>query len=117
MQKYNIKELVKDNMVRFDYYKSGELWFEIIKYVKDYTEDTTWRKDVLFKFPVPIIDCENAKFLREDKAILYMRYIRKYISEIEKEQSLQDIQNSRFIHSHDCICGDKDCGKIKPLKP
>lgn len=37
-------------------------------------------------FPVPIEDIGDATFLAEDKAILFMRYIRKYIEEIKKEQ-------------------------------
>ena len=60
----NIKEMVMDGRkVRFLYYKLGELW---------YATETG------FKFPVPIADCGDGAFLAEDKAILFIRYIRKH---------------------------------------
>jgi hypothetical protein len=46
----------------------GELW---------YTTETG------FEFPVPIGDCGDGTFLSEDKAILFMRYIRKHIAYLE----------------------------------
>ena len=61
----NIKELVKNNKVRFLFYRDGNLWYEVIE--KGY------------EFPVPISDIGNATFLAEDKAILFMRYIRKHL--------------------------------------
>ncbi len=36
-----------------------------------------------FDFPVPIADTGNAKFLNEDKAMMFMRYIRKHIAYID----------------------------------
>ena len=53
--------------VRFAYYRDESLWYT--------TEDG-------FLFPVPISDTGNATFLSEDKAILFMRYIRKRASSI-----------------------------------
>jgi hypothetical protein len=63
-------DLVKDKQVHFQYYRDNELW---------YTTDDE------FLFPVPISDVGNATFLRDDKAILFMRYIRKYKEELEKD--------------------------------
>ncbi len=63
-----LKELVKDKVVRFKYYRDGELWYE--------TEDG-------FDFPVPISDTGTGIFQAEDKAILFMRWIRKYMAERE----------------------------------
>lgn len=60
----SIKELVKDKRVYFSYYRAGELWYE--------TSDG-------FLFPVPIADIGDATFSHQDKAILFMRYIRKYL--------------------------------------
>lgn len=61
----NIKDMVKDNKkVYFVRYKEMELWY---------------RTECGFEFPVPIDDTENATFLAEDKAILFMRYIRKHL--------------------------------------
>lgn len=66
-------DIVKNQTVRFQYYRDGEMWYET---------------DNGFLFPVPIHDAKeigNATFMRNDKAILFMRYIRKYKEEIENE--------------------------------
>jgi len=55
-------DMVKNKVVRFKFYKENELFYS--------TEDG-------FIFPVPISDIGNATFLAEDKAPLFMRYIRK----------------------------------------
>ena len=74
--KYNIKDMVKDGQkVRFTFYRGGELFYQ--------TESG-------FEFPVPIEDCGNGIFLAEDRAMLFMRYIRKHIANIEKEQADMD---------------------------
>lgn len=65
----NIKELIKGNTVKFQYYRKGNLWYAL--------DD--------FLFPVPIEDTGDGEFKFEDKAIYFMRYIRKYMKEIEKE--------------------------------
>lgn len=69
----NIKDMVKDGKkVTFSFYRSGELFY---------------KTECGFEFPVPVSDTGNGIFLAEDKAILFMRYIRKHISNIEKELS------------------------------
>ncbi len=61
----NIKDMVKDNkQVTFIHFKEGELWYR--------TADG-------FEFPVPAADIGNATMLASDKALLFMRYIRKHI--------------------------------------
>lgn len=61
----NIKDMVSgDKKVFFQFYKNGELWYET---------------ETGFLFPVPISDAGNATFLVEDKALMFMRYIRKHI--------------------------------------
>ena len=62
----NIKEMVKDKVVRFKFYRDGELVYE--------TQDG-------FEFPVPISDTGTGIFKAEDKAILFMRWIRKAIEQ------------------------------------
>lgn len=57
-----IKEMVENKKVKFEYYRDKELWYS--------TEDG-------FKFPVPIEDVGTGVFKVEDKAILFMRWIRK----------------------------------------
>ena len=62
-----VKDMVKgDKKVHFLYYRSKELWY---------------RTDDGFVFPVPIDDTGDATFLNEDRAILFMRYIRKQLEE------------------------------------
>ncbi len=64
----NIKDMVTgDKKVTFEHYKDGELWY---------------RTETGFLFPVPIAETGSAMFLKEDKAILFMRYIRKHIENI-----------------------------------
>lgn len=70
-KKYNLLNLVKNKKVTFAYYRDKELWYKI---------------DKSFLFPVPIDDIGNATFLAKDKAILFMRYIRKYLTVLAKEE-------------------------------
>ena len=63
-------DLVKDQQVHFQYCRDNELWY---------------KTDNEFIFPVPIRDMGTATFLRDDKAILFMRYIRKYKNELDSE--------------------------------
>ena len=55
---------IKDKVINFDYYRAGNLWYV--------TEDG-------FKFSVPIEDTGEATFPATEKAIFFMRYIRKQI--------------------------------------
>lgn len=62
----DIKDMVSGGrQVKFVFYKDGNLWYE--------TENG-------FQFPVPIEDIGNATFLAVDKAMLFMRYIRKHLN-------------------------------------
>lgn len=66
-------DLVKNQRVHFEYYRCGEAWY---------------KTDSGFLFPVPFVNKKeigNATFQRDDKAILFMRYIRKYKEELDKE--------------------------------
>jgi len=68
-----LKEMVQqDEMVHFKFYRSGDLYY------------TT---ECGFVFPVPISEAGNATFLAMDKAILFMRYIRKHMEALKAEQS------------------------------
>lgn len=61
----NIKDMVKDNKkVTFEFFKNNELFY---------------KTECGFVFPVPISDVGSATLLKEDKALLFMRYIRKHI--------------------------------------
>jgi len=65
----NIKDIIKDNKVHFSHYRAGYLYYNV-----NYDNET-------FMFPVPIEDVGDATFLNVDKAIIFMRYIRKAIDE------------------------------------
>lgn len=59
-----VKELVVDKKVFFVRFQDGNLWY---------------RGENGFEFPVPITDAESGAFLAEDKAVHFMRWIRKHI--------------------------------------
>lgn len=64
-----LKDMVSDGKkVRFVKYFDSQLWYQ--------TESG-------FEFPVPITDIGTATFLPEDKAMLFMRWIRKHLEMIE----------------------------------
>lgn len=66
---YNVKEMVIDNKkVKFVQYKQKELW---------YITETG------FEFPVSIDDIGDGIFKVEDKALLFMRWIKKHIKFLE----------------------------------
>jgi hypothetical protein len=82
-----LKDIVKDNKrVHFDFYRQGELWYK--------TDDG-------FSFPVPIGDTGDGVFLNEDKAILFMRYIRKQLDSIE--QGRKDSGNDFSIYDLEAV--------------
>ena len=65
--------MVNNNQqVHFSFYRHGELWYVT---------------NSGFEFPVPITDTGDGVFLAKDKAILFMRYIRKHLELIEKERN------------------------------
>jgi hypothetical protein len=75
-----IKEMVEKNQkVRFRFYRDAQLWYAT---------------ECGFEFPVPISEAGTATFLAEDKAILFMRYIRKHM---EYLKASMDQQNSLEI--------------------
>lgn len=56
-------------VVKFMHYQSGNLWYRC--------EDG-------FEFPVPLEDTGTASFNAEDKAIMFMKWIRKHMTFIEE---------------------------------
>lgn len=69
MSTYSIKDMVSGGKkVRFMFYRQKELWYVT---------------ECGFEFPVPIEDTGDGVFMNEDKAMLFMRYIRKHIANIE----------------------------------
>jgi len=65
----NIKDMVKDNKkVFFKYFRENVFYYET---------------ECGFVFPVPLEDIGNATLQNEDKALFFMRYIRKHVSFLE----------------------------------
>lgn len=65
MAEINLKDLIKDNYVTFLSYKKGFFYYNIKNYI----------------FPVPVDDIGDGELLHTDKAIMFMRWIRKAIQE------------------------------------
>ena len=64
-----LKEMIVNNQqVHFSFYRDRQLWYET---------------ECGFRFPVPIEDAGTATFLAEDRAILFMRYIRKQMEVVK----------------------------------
>ena len=73
-----LKEMIVNNQkVRFSFYRDGQLWYET---------------ECGFRFPVPITDAGTATFLAEDRAILFMRYIRKYMIATDDARRTQNLE-------------------------
>lgn len=64
----NIKDLVKDNVVNFVRYREGNFIYSVEKDGK------------ALEFPVPLEELGTATLLAQDKAILFMRYIKKHLA-------------------------------------
>lgn len=60
-----LKEIVKDNTVHINKYRAGFLYYTV-------TVD-----EEVYIFPVPTDEAGEATFKKSDKAITFMRYIRK----------------------------------------
>jgi hypothetical protein len=77
-----IKQMVENNQkVRFQFYRDGQLWYAT---------------ECGFEFSVPISEAGTATFLAEDKAILFMRYIRRQMEFLKRSM---DQQNSLEFNS------------------
>lgn len=71
-REWNIADLVKGQTATFQYYRQDVLMYK--------TTDG-------FEFPVPISDTNDATFPAEDKAIFFMRWIRKQLELVKANQS------------------------------
>ena len=67
----DIKLIVKDNVVRFSRYRQGNAYYTV----------SVPAQKASYTFPVPLADVGEATLLSVDKALLFMRYIRKAIDE------------------------------------
>ncbi len=62
----NIKDIVKDNTVSFEFYRQQHMYYEIC-----------CPDGQKYTFPIPLEDVMDASLFAKEKAITYMRYIRK----------------------------------------
>jgi hypothetical protein len=73
LETMNIKELVKDKIVRFDSFRQGYFYYNIISSANSPQKEA-------YQFTVPLDDIGTATLLAKDKAITYMRWIRKAVN-------------------------------------
>ena len=67
INKPSIKDIVKDNKVHFVFYRQQHMYYEIC----------CCPDGQKYTFPVPLEDVMDASLFAQEKAITYMRYIRK----------------------------------------
>ena len=76
-----LKDLVKTgNVVTFDSYRQGHFYYN----VAHCTQEQLMNSDTavtIYQFPVPIEDIGTATLLHTDKAITFMRWIRKAMTD------------------------------------
>ena len=85
----SLKDLIKDGKkVRFSYFRDNEFWYE---------------HEGGFRFPISLQEATTgrATFLAEDKAIYYMRWIKRYIETCKLEEAPKgfDGERSKTLHS------------------
>lgn len=51
-----------------------------VKFIRYLDQNLWYVTECGFEFPVPTTDTGNATFLAEDKAMMFMRYIRKHLN-------------------------------------
>lgn len=67
----NLKDLIKDNVVEFAFYRKGYAYYQIMF------------ENIKYRFSVPLSDVGDATLLNKDKAMIFMRYIRKAVESNE----------------------------------
>ena len=72
-------DLIEEREVEFLYYRDGSLWYKLPTLTETFFGGS-------FIFPVPITDAGTATFKAKDKAIYFMRWIRKHMVELEQEK-------------------------------
>ena len=77
-----ITALVREQ-ARFVHYEDGNLWYQICYGTGTREKDVNgdeYEVPAIFEFPVPIADASGARFLRSDKGIFFMRWIRLHLN-------------------------------------
>lgn len=85
----NIKDIVKDNHVYFNRLRNGIAYYNVVLPKVEVKDELTYVPPVTaydidtYEFPVPLSDIGDATLLATDKAIMFMRYIRKALENKE----------------------------------
>lgn len=77
----DIKQLVREQ-AQFIHFEDGKLWYSITYSTGVRSIDVCgdgYDVPAIFEFPVPIEETAGARFLRSDKGLFFMRWIRKHI--------------------------------------
>lgn len=80
LQLPTVKELVKDNTVKFSHYRAENFYYNLTWFRnEDARSSPVILEDdlAIYQFPVDIDEIGNATMLDQDKAITFMRWIRK----------------------------------------
>jgi hypothetical protein len=87
--KHKIVDLIKNNTAKFSHYRKGLLYYYIN------IDNCT------YNFPVPIVDTDDATFSAEDKASMFLRWIRKAdeTDQLVMTEKKSDIEDSATINS------------------
>lgn len=72
---FSIKDHVQGQAI-FQYYQGGKLWYKA--------------SNTDFLFPVPIEDLGTAQALAIDKAMIFMKWIRKWTKEIDNAREAEE---------------------------
>lgn len=83
-----IKRLVREQ-AKFIHFEDGNLWYQICYSTGERAKDVDgdeYDVPAIFEFPVPVSDTTGARFLRSDKGIFFMRWIRKYLEVLTEAQ-------------------------------
>lgn len=81
MTDLTLKDHIK-GQVNFLEYRQGNLWY---------------RCETGFEFPVPVDDCGEASFKVEDKALLFMRYIRRHLQTVNDAPLIETCQMTDYM--------------------
>lgn len=90
-----LKRMVSNNnKATFVRYFNNELWYRVTfhdecEVVGEFHSDGGLHLET-FDFAVPISDIGNATFQAEEKALLLMRYIRKFLEQIELSKEMME---------------------------
>ena len=72
-----VKELVKGNEVTFDSFRQGFFYYNLEAVIKEGTMSSL----KIYQFSVPLEDIGTATMPAKEKALLFMRWIRKAVED------------------------------------